>query len=283
MICKNKLLFLLFIPSLLLAKGYVCGELQGQLGNQMFIVAATYSLAKENNAIPVFPDFLTKNMYNLSKNFEEFFFRCNVINPKIKFQKIYVEPFFHYKKIPYTKNMILRGYFQSEKYFSNYKGDIIKLFAPSEKIKTYIQDKYSRLLENENTVAIHIRNYLKEDPNGLYHPNCTLAYYCNALKQVPENAKLVVFTNDLRYAKELLQNRSGIFEFIENESYIVDFYLMSMCKNTIISNSSFSWWAAYLNSNKEKIVVAPKRWFNSNYIKDVDDIFPDDWIVLDGN
>lgn len=62
----------------------------------------------------------------------------------------------------------------------------------------------------------------------------------------------------------------------ESPTAITDFYLISNCKHQIIANSTFSWWAAYLNSNKEKIVMAPKKWFNeADY--DAKDLIPQSW------
>jgi len=67
-------------------------------------------------------------------------------------------------------------------------------------------------------------------------------------------------------------------EFIENEKDYIEIYLMSLCNNNIISNSSYSWWGAYLNKNKNKKIVSPSKWFKSESII-MKDLYCKDWII----
>ena len=88
-----------------------------------------------------------------------------------------------------------------------------------------------------------------------------------------------VFSDDINWCKNEFGNH---FHYIDpdekNDSTVKDFLLMISCKNFIISNSSFSWWAAYLSSNKEKTVISPKYWINN--LNETSDLIPSNWIKL---
>ena len=114
--------------------------------------------------------------------------------------------------------------------------------------------------KNEESVGIHIRgtDYLK-------HPkriNLSKSYFekaINRLKQDLFTPQFYVFTDDPKHAKELLQNLP--YTLVASSSGIQDFYQLSNCKHQIISNSTFSWWAAMINSHPNKLVVSPSNWF----------------------
>ncbi len=86
---------------------------------------------------------------------------------------------------------------------------------------------------------------------------------------------MYLFSNDAERAKAYLGEETAVYisHHSEEEGYL-DLQLMSMCRHQIIANSSFSWWAAWLNTNKEKIVVAPEKWLNH---EEAADVVPDDW------
>ena len=104
-------------------------------------------------------------------------------------------------------------------------------------------------------------------------------YFQKAISLFSQDALFVVFSNDINWCKTNLQGLAKNLIFIENEPYYHDFYLMSLCKHQIISNSSFSWWAAYLNRNPDKIVIAPINWFTKASGFHSKDLFPDEWIL----
>lgn len=283
----KKIIFFLFIIfthfAVSTVQPIVVGNLIGQLGNQLFIIAAACSLAWENNAIPCFPDFINQNRrkWSLAENYKILFKDLQTKNPLLKHIKYtYEEPCFFYIPIKYKKNMKISGYFQSEKYFIKYKERIIDLFSPNESISSYLQEKYSDIINDPNTVSVHLRSYLKEDPSGSYHITYGMEYYNAAMDLFPEDTPFIIFTNDIVDTKNKFKDIKKNIRFIENEHYIHDFYLMSLCKHNIISNSSFSWWAAYLNRNPEKIVVAPPNWFNPITGLDTKDLLPKNWIIL---
>lgn len=261
--------------------GVVTADLFGRLGNQLFQISTALSLAWENNATAIFPDLLTKKNDNISSNYRKIFWRLKASLTDAHFENSYQEPHFQYTPIPYQPNLRLRGYFQSEKYFKKHKDRLIKIFSPSSAIKAYLNANYSHIIDHPNTVSIHFRNYYKENPSHtaiyLQHEK---TYFQNAVNRFSKECLFVVFSDDIAWCKEHLSDLAKHMIFIENEPYYHDFYLMSMCKHHIITNSSFSWWAAYLNSSPEKVVVAPKNWFTGAYGLNTQDLIPEEWQKL---
>lgn len=280
-----KLLFLALFWSLfslthLAGKPYVVGDIMGQFGNQMFIIAAATSLALDNDAEPIFPGLATETDWNVPQKYKYVFYHLNASPPPTPPTYYYIEPHFHYVPIAYRPNMGIRGYFQSEKYFKNHKQEILNLFSPHPEIVDYLTSKYLTLIQNPNTVSIHYRSYDKEDPNHDFYYKCSRDYYLKAINYFPKDSLFVVFSNEIEWCKKAFSNIPRKFIFIEGEADYHDFYLMSFCRHNIICNSTFSWWAAYLNPNPNKIVIVPPGWLNPNYKADTQDLIPHDWIIL---
>ena len=107
----------------------------------------------------------------------------------------------------------------------------------------------------------------------VYGGICTSEYYEKAMKQMEEwvpDCHFFVFTNDPEWVKEnYKQGNITIVEGNDEDAGYIDMYLMTQCKHYIMANSSFSWWGCYLNSSKEKKVIAPSRWFQGRDCKDV--------------
>ena len=264
------------------AKPFIIGDIHHQLGNQMFEVAATVSLAIDNNAEAIFPDFLTHQEDNIPTNHSKIFYKVKTTIPRtFKPAFFYQETNFAYSPIPYVPNMRISGYFQSEKYFKHNKDKIVSLFSPNKTIVKYLKNKYASIIKDPNTVAIHIRTYSKEDPCHNEFPLNGRDYIEKAIKRFPDDSHFIVFSDNIPWCREALQGIPRNIRFIEGEAYYHDFYLMSMCKHNIISNSTFSWWAAYLNMNPNKVVIAPKNWFTPWKGFDTKDLYPLEWIVID--
>lgn len=280
MVKLKKFLFcFVFLSSVVFSKPLVEGYLMGQLGNQLFIIAAAYSLALDHDAAAIFPDLERSQEFNIPLNREKLFPHINA-NYSRRINFIYSEPCFEYVPIPFHPNMRIKGYFQSEKYFFHHKCEIVKLFAPSLEIQEYLSTKYDWIINHPNAISVHLRSYYREDPTGHIHPTYTRQYFEKAMGLFPEDALFVVFSNDMPWCKEQLHGISRAMTFIEGEAHFHDFYLMSMCKNNIICNSSFSWWAAYLNQNSDKKIIAPSVWFNPKSMLNTKDLIPNEWIVI---
>ena len=136
----------------------------------------------------------------------------------------------------------------------------------------------------EGSIAIHIRrgDYISNALAVLHHPVAPLQYYEKATAKMTElypNASFFVFSDDIVYAKENLKSaRPMTFVSSPNLSESEELYLMSLCKHQIIANSSFSWWAAWLNQNHSKTVIAPLQWFKDPSLGT--DIVPSEWLKI---
>jgi len=253
-------------------------NLKGGLGNQMFQISTTLSLSYENNVKCCFDFNKSKTILqgNPSSYYKNNVFK-KLCNKEINLTPTYVEPFFHYKKITFTSDMILDGYFQSEKYFKKYRDKILDIFDCTNEIKEKLFSKYP-ILNDENTCSLHIRrgDYIKLNE---YHVVLDLDYYKNAIEIIGDKNFFIV-SDDISWCKTNLNFIDNVI-FCENEFDFEDLYLMSFCKNNIISNSSFSWWGGWLNKNNSKKVIAPKKWFgtkNSHLI--TEDLYCENWIII---
>lgn len=260
------------------SSSFVTAQLKGQLGNQMFIIAAAVSLALDHGVYPIFPDLVSNKKFNIPLNYQRLF-RSFPVKISDSISAVYNEPRFSYKPIPFQPNMKIIGFFQSEKYFSQHKCEILELFAPPSDVMTYISHRYADILEHPATVSVHVRFYF-EDPMEKAHPTCRREYFEKAMAMFPEDTLFVVFSNRMEQCKRLFWDMRKNIRYIEGEDHFCDLYLMSFCKHNIIANSTFSWWGAYLNRNPDKKVIAPKLWFNPAHESDIKDLLPDGWIKI---
>lgn len=177
----------------------------------------------------------------------------------------------------------LEGFFQSEKYFADVRQEVRNSFTFPDLKLTENYRNYLKMIEDANAVSIHVRrgDYLAASHNGIYEGICTVDYYERAIAYIRErcpDAVFFLFTNDVEWTK---QNLSGdgriIVEGGTEDTGYMEMYLMSRCRHHIIANSSFSWWGAWLNDSKEKIVAAPSRWLNG---KECRDIYTEDMVRL---
>lgn len=252
----------------------ITSNLIGGLGNYMFQIATTYSLSIDYGIENIFNindnlkvhNHITTYIHNILRN-------VNFVNYALPIINHYNEPFFHYQEIKYIHNVRLNGYFQSEKYFVHNREKILELYSIDKNSKKEIDEKYGKFL-NENTCSLHVR---RGDYLSLvhHHPPCDLDYYNNAIDEFSNDTLFLVFSDDINWCKEVFTGDN--FIFIENNYDYIDLWLMSLCKNNIIANSSFSWWSAWLNKNENKKVIAPSKWFGHAKPYNTNDIIPSEW------
>lgn len=181
-------------------------------------------------------------------------------------------------------NVYLEGYWQSERYFCNIHETIRREFSLKEEPDGKNRE-LADLIGEVNSVALHVRrgDYVENPVANASHGVCELSYYNNAVKRVVqrvENPVFFVFSDDPGWCKENLLIPFQTHYLDHNgEQPHEDLRLMSLCRNHIISNSSFGWWGAWLSSNQDKIVIAPKKWFNDPTIN-TDDVVPVGWQLI---
>ncbi len=270
-------LFLIFFLSLINLtfsqeqKPYVIAEFSGQLGNNLFEVASACALAWDNDAEAYFPD-----LANRLELYHHVFsrFKINPPSPNIAFE--WKEPSYAYHPIPFHPNMLIKGYFQSEKYFARHRGRLLQLLAPIPRDLKYMQKKYQWLFDHPNTVGVQIR-YYHEDTGGCYYNQYGKDYLDKAMALFPEDALFIISSNNKEFARKNIPPWVKNFFFLEEEAYYIDFYLLTFCKHNIITNSSYGWWTAWLNQNPNKIVVRPSVWINGLPTQDV---CPENWVIV---
>lgn len=232
----------------------------GRLGNQIWQSSVTIAHALRNNDQPRLPFGIIQNYFQLPN---EWFYDCSKLH-----YKTYEEPHFHYSPIPYWENQDLSGYFQSYKYISGFEDEIKKWYKP----KIFSNKKL------DGVTAIHVRreDYLKLiDCFEILDMN-----YYNKAMNILNSDKYIIFSNDIDWCKKNFVGKQFIIS--EGKSEIEDFSLMMECDNFIIANSSYSYWASFLGSNKNSKIIAPQKWFGPKLspTHNTKDLYRDEWVLL---
>lgn len=241
----------------------ISATLQGGTGNQFFQIAAAIGHAERMGT--------TYNLeFQHAIHYEGPFHNAekNGALPQFK------ENGYEYKPIDLKMDLSLFGYYQSERYFENVADEIRRKFTPAPIVRDYCDRKYKHICEG--ATAIHVRrgDYLELSE---YHFNLGAIYYTQAMKLIlgEHTSKLVVFSDDPEFCATKFHTATLI-----HEDEIKDLYIMSLCKNFIIANSSYSWWAAWLGE-KGGVTIAPRTWFGPKKAHlDTKDLYCKNWIVI---
>lgn len=210
----------------------------------------------------------------------------HVFSGNIKIQYFKEKNFAFQKEIlSLPDNIYLDGYWQSEKYFSFFEGILRKELSFASQPSIINQEHLERI-KRCNSVSVHIRrgDYISNRKTMDIHGFLGTDYYARALNLVKEKITgptIFVFSDDIDWAIENFKTDlpTHFIDHNRKENAYEDLRLMCTCKHHIIANSSFSWWGAWLCKNPDKVIIAPKRWFNTPKI-DTRDLIPDSWIVL---
>lgn len=203
-----------------------------------------------------------KTLLGLNKSHKKWSIKQFINSGRFPLSSKYLEPHFHFDKEFFNikDSTDIEGYFQSEKYFFHCSDKIRKEFTIKKKYQKEARKKLSKYRQNsEELISAHIRRLGHEKPEyQKVHKYPTPEYYKRALdyfKILYVNPKVIVFSDDLDWCRKNIVGNEIYYS--EGNSSIIDFAMMSLCDHNIITPSSFSWWASWLNNNPEKIVVAP--------------------------
>ena len=289
--------------------------IMGGLGNQLFQIYTTIALSIETKTVFKFP--MNKLVSDSRNNtyWDKFLKALNkhvtIIDIKNVKLPLYKEKDFKYNKIQIspdtikkTGGVMLYGYYQSHKYFDNYYSTISQYINLNESIQT-VRNTFYKKYENKNVISMHFRigdyKFLQN-----CHPILGVEYYINSINSIKsilnsshtdntkwtilyfcEDADMIEVETKINKIKtKCMESESPLemeFERANSnpESEIEDWQellLMSCCQHNIIANSSFSWWAAYFNTNPNKIVCYPEKWFGPQLSQhNTKDLFPPSW------
>jgi hypothetical protein len=272
----------------------------GGLGNQLFQIFTTisYSIISKNAFKFLNIEILGGGATTIRNTYWKTFFHKlkPFLIPKFPHFEVIREKGFTYNNLPLNeiinKNVMIYGYFQSYKYFEENYSLICKLIM--------LEDMRTNVLKNisiskdilENSISIHFRLGDYKKFNDL-HPIASYQYYEKSLLYIQDKFLNETFTiiyfceeediNEVLESIKKLSDKFSNYNFIRGDNNLLDWeqlLLMSCCKHNIIANSSFSWWAAYFNSNVDKIVCYPSLWFGETANINTNDLCPLEWVKI---
>lgn len=292
--------------------------LRGRIGNQLFMYAFANSLRRNKNELIIIDDAEVLEMgwenslvnYNLpnvkyvhQRQYFSAFFPTLLID-KFHRKKIYKMPYMEkynyesskknmYQRIGYmacengymhfdrcTKNVLLDGYFQSEKYFVYSRNDIKKQYNLNNNI---LLQKYPGIsdIRNRNSVCISIK--VEHNVGSALYDVCTKEYWEKAINRMIEkvdNPLFFICSDNVDYVKNNLIDcdKFDVIEQDRKSPVHVSLAAMSQCKHFITGNTTFGWWAQYLSENDSKIVIAPSKWMK---VEMPIDIYQSNWTLID--
>lgn len=270
-------------------------RIRGGLGNQLFTYACGYAVAKTFNEELTLDisdynngyfrgfkldNFKINDCYRISNKFVDNkigrLFMKSMLSVKYNIVKEKSSTEFQSEVFNMQANMYLYGYWQNENYFRRFENEIKRQFTPTE-LSDNVKD-FILQAKGCNSIAVHIRR-------GDYVNNqwlLDMSYYDRAIDYIlekVENPMFFFFSDDIEWVKEYFGNKTcyKYNHFEKSPTDLDEFFSMSYCDHMIIANSTFSWWAAWLNENPNKIVMAPSLDIWSG------DYYPNHWIQLNAN
>lgn len=210
---------------------------------------------------------------------------CLLLQRALVGLSVFFEPHFEFTEelAHQPDNVVLVGYWQSERYFRSVRLVLVREFVPRRPLSDRAREMAERVAGAQDAVGLHVRrgDYVSSPTAAAFHGVCPREYYQAAARMIlnerPE-AEFFVFSDDPAWCRKSLE-LPGRVEIVGHEATndaIVDLHLMALCRHHVISNSSFAWWGAWLSVGDDKIVIAPLRWFRDSSA-DTRDLIPERW------
>jgi hypothetical protein len=281
-------------------------KLNGGLGNQLFQFAAARILANKLDQNLLIDTYYlndgninkTRRLYSLdlfdlnnpvinSNHWNRYFNKLTYAIQKAATRKLELAEI-NWQETSYYRqfsSIVLNGYFQQLDYLEANKAYLQEVLRFNPAIKKQHELDLAEI-ESQQSVSIHIRrgDYLTAKNQEIYH-SCDLTYYIKAIEYIQTlypNSVFHIFSDDPGWAIENLKPATNDLRY-ENygQNDRSDFYLMSNCRHHIIANSTFSWWAAFLNGKQHKTVIAPNKWYKDAAANQAAlQLLPINWVQL---
>ena len=301
-------------------KKKIISKISEGLGNQLFMYANSYSLSKKNNFDHYIDStsgyYQNKHIYNFI--LDKFCISAKIAPKKYTFENshknflkkilIFFDRFsldnkFYFEKKDINKNtqfsplnlakshnhFFLDGNFESEKYFDEYRNDLLKEFTLKNKDR-FSNNRYLDIIKKNNVVSICVRqNRFSERINNRnssqslhkssVYVDETINYINKAMNYFNKrvnNPKYLIWSNNFDNLEKYFDTKKFIFVVNDNDKILTDFFLLTQCKYFIVGPSTFHWWGAWLSNFNDKICVRPKNLNPSNN----KDFWPEKWIII---
>lgn len=279
-------------------------NIMGGLGNQLFQIYTTFAYGIKHNVKIIYPyyyEIANRHTYwdTFLKNLTFFttkFTGHTITNRTLSNFEKFNESGFGYCEIPSfgDRNTLLNGYFQSYKFFDEFK-EKINLCIQIPKLKVEIREKYKTYFQTDDDISIISMHFRLGDYTikRYYHPVMSYEHFEKSLIEImsrkikTSKTRVLYFCEkeDNEYVLGKIHQLNQVFpeiEFVKVNDELDDWeqlIVMSLCDHHIIANSTFSWWGAYLNDSETKIVCYPNTWFGEYYEHkyDASDLFPPSW------
>ena len=259
----------------------------GQLGNQLFQIAATLGTARLNHCDFVLPPW----------KYSEYFENRLPEQAAIHYDCVYEEPDFSYLPITVKESTSISGYFQSQRYFEHCMQELRYYLMPNATFQQTIEEyrkKYQLDIPQRRTCSLCVRrgDYIG---NPRFVDLSKTDYYVNVMKMMPSDTKWIIFSDDVEWCRIYFSNELFAeyeLTFIDLIPELLTMFLIASCENHILANSTFGWWGAWLNTSQKKRIIAPGVWFSSvvqdesrpyrheNGYHNTKDLIPAGWEVL---
>lgn len=224
-----------------------------------------------------------KRLQVYSKRSKLFRQLMNSILNKLAFKEFNYQNF-SLDDIAISPQVILSGHWQNNKLIEDYKIDIIEeLQLANNILESSI--KILNEIENAHSVSIHFRrgDYLSKPNSSKLHATCSKEYYQTCIDKMDkliDNPQYFIFSDEIEWVRTNMDLPQNAIFIDDNTQAHEHLHLMSCCKHQITANSTFSWWAAWMNKNSDKIVFTPKYWYYDNKLNNTIIRIPEEWIKI---